>query len=53
MIIHGEELERYQEENKDLITDKLVEVAEEFCVEPIDLIGHVLEYRIEWRRLGK
>lgn len=53
MIIHGEELERYQEENKDLITDKLVEVAEEFCVEPIDLIGHVLEYRIEWRRLGE
>jgi hypothetical protein len=24
-------------------------VADEFGVEPIDLLGHVLEYRIEWR----
>jgi hypothetical protein len=50
MFIHGEELERYQEENKNLITDRLIEVAEDFCCDPIDLIGHVLEYRIEWGR---
>jgi RimJ/RimL family protein N-acetyltransferase len=48
-LLHGELLEKFQEENKNLITDKIVEVAEEFGVEPIDLIGHVLEYRVEWR----
>jgi RimJ/RimL family protein N-acetyltransferase len=50
MFLHGEELKNFQEENKDLITDKLIEVAKEFCVEPINLIGQVLEYRIEWKR---
>jgi RimJ/RimL family protein N-acetyltransferase len=50
MFIHGEDLEKFQEENKNLITDRIIDVAEEFCVDPIDLIGHVLEYRIEWRR---
>jgi hypothetical protein len=47
MFLHGKELEKFQEENKNLITDRIIEVAEKFCVEPIDLIGHVLEYRIE------
>lgn len=50
MFIHGAELERFQEENKNLIDDRIKEVAKEFCVDPIDLIGHVLEYRIEWKK---
>jgi hypothetical protein len=50
MFMHGEELARFQEENRDLIDDKLKRVAEEFGVDPIDLIGHFLEYRIVWHR---
>jgi RimJ/RimL family protein N-acetyltransferase len=48
MFLHGDELIRFQEENKDLIDDRIIGVANEFGVEPIDLLGHVLEYRIEW-----
>lgn len=49
MLIHGEDLRKFQEENKDLIDDKLRKLAKEFHVAPIDLIGHVLEFRIEWK----
>lgn len=28
--------------------DKLIEVADEFCVDAEDLLGHVLEYLIDW-----
>jgi RimJ/RimL family protein N-acetyltransferase len=48
MFLHGDELIRFQEENKDLIDDRIIGVANEFGVAPIDLLGHVLEYRIEW-----
>jgi RimJ/RimL family protein N-acetyltransferase len=48
MFLHGDELIRFQEENKDLIDDRIIGIANEFGVEPIDLLGHVLEYRIEW-----
>uniref|UniRef100_UPI003219B332 GNAT family N-acetyltransferase n=1 Tax=Bacteroides congonensis TaxID=1871006 RepID=UPI003219B332 len=48
MFIHGEDLRKFQEENKDLIDDKLRKLAKEFHVAPIDLIGHVLEFRIDW-----
>ena len=48
MFIHGEYLRKFQEENKDLIDDKLRKLAKEFHVAPIDLIGHVLEFRIDW-----
>jgi RimJ/RimL family protein N-acetyltransferase len=50
MFIHGEELERFQEENKKLIDDKIKEIAEEFRVNPIDLLGRVLEYELEWKK---
>jgi RimJ/RimL family protein N-acetyltransferase len=50
MFMHGEELAQFQEENRNLIDDKLKQVAEEFGVNPIDLIGHFLEYRIVWHR---
>lgn len=49
MFIHGEDLRKFQEENKDLIDDKLRKLANEFDVAPIDLIGHVLEFRIDWK----
>ena len=49
MFIHGEDLQKFQEENKDLIDDKIRKLAKEFQVTPIDLIGHVLEFRIEWK----
>lgn len=49
MFIHGEDLQKFQEENKDLIDDKLRKLAKEFHTAPIDLIGHVLEFRIEWK----
>lgn len=49
MFIHGEDLRKFQEENKVLIDDKLRKLANEFDVAPIDLIGHVLEFRIDWK----
>lgn len=49
MFIYGEELQKFQEENKDLIDDKVRKLAKEFQVAPIDLIGHVLEFCIEWK----
>ena len=48
MFIYGEDLRKFQEENKDLIDDTLRKLAKEFHVAPIDLIGHVLEFRIDW-----
>ncbi len=51
MFIHGEALHKFQEENKNLIDDKLKRLAKEFNVAPIDLIGHVLEFRIEWKKI--
>lgn len=49
MLIHGEKLQEFQEKNSNLIDDKLRTLAKEFNVEPINLIGHVLEFRIEWK----
>ena len=48
IFIYGEDLRKFQEENKDLIDDTLRKLAKEFHVAPIDLIGHVLEFRIDW-----
>lgn len=52
MFIHGEELQKFQEENSNLIDDKLMTLADEFDVVPIDLIGHVLEFRIDWKPMN-
>ena len=49
-LLHGEELEKFQKENVHLIDDKLRQVADEFCVDVEDLVGHVLEYLIDWSR---
>lgn len=45
--IHGEEIEKFQEENKDLITDEIRAVAAELCMEAEEILGYVLEYRLE------
>lgn len=45
-MLHGEALEKFQKENLSLINEKLEDVAEEFCVDAEELLGHVLEYLI-------
>ena len=39
-----------EEENKQLIDDDLIKVAEKFQVEPRKLLSHVLEYKIVWKK---
>lgn len=46
-LLHGEDLEEFQRENISEIDDSIRKIAEEFCVEPEDLIGHVLEFRLD------
>lgn len=45
--LHGKDLDQFKKENTDLIDDKLQAVAEEFCMEAEDILGYVLEYRLE------
>ncbi len=45
--LHGTSLEEFRKENADEINDNIRAIAEEFCVEPEDLLGMVLEYRID------
>lgn len=52
MFIYEEDLQKFQEENRNLVDDKLRALANEFDVAPIDLIGHVLEFRIDWKRVN-
>ena len=46
-LIHGEEIEEFQAEHKELITDEIRAVAEEFCMEAEEILGYVLEYRFD------
>ncbi len=50
-LIHGEELEQFENDNLELIDDKLREVAHEFNVEPRKLLSHVLAYRFDISRM--
>lgn len=36
-------------ENQHLIDDNILKLAADFNVEPIELLGHVLDYIIEWK----
>ena len=45
--LHGEAIERFQEEYKYMITDEIRNVAEEFCMDAEDILGYVLEYRFD------
>ena len=46
-FLHGERLMRYQRQSKYLIDERLKELAEEFAVPAEELLGHLLEFRIE------
>ena len=46
-LLHGEEIETFQEENKENITDEIREVAAEFSMDAEDILGYVLEYRFD------
>jgi len=50
-LLHGEEIEKFQEENKENITDEIREVAAEFCMDAEDILGYVLEYRFDVERM--
>ncbi len=46
-LLHGDEIEKFQEEHKDMITDEIRDVAAEFCMDAEDILGYVLEYRFD------
>ena len=46
-MLHGEDINKFQEENKNMITDDIRAVAAEFCMNAEDVLGHVLEYRFD------
>ena len=46
-LLHGEEIEKFKEEYKDMITDEIRAVAAEFCMDAEDILGYVLEYRFD------
>lgn len=46
-LLHGRNLDKFQKENKSSIDDNIRHVASEFQVSPEELLGHVLEYRLE------
>lgn len=50
-LLHGEEIEKFQEENKENITDEIREIAAEFCMDAEDILGYVLEYRFDIENL--
>lgn len=46
-FLHGERLKCYQKQSTYLIDERLRELAEEFAVPAEELLGHLLEFRIE------
>lgn len=46
-LLHGEELEKFRDENKNSIDRNTQRLAQEFGVEPNDVLGGLLEYGIE------
>lgn len=46
-LLHGEAIEKFQEEHKDMITDEIRKVATDFCMDAEDILGYVLEYRFD------
>mgnify|MGYP004521329231 FL=1 len=49
-LLHGEEIEKFQEENKENITDEIRAVAAGFCMDAEDILGYVLEYRFDVKK---
>lgn len=46
-MLHGEEINVFQETYKHMITDEIREVAADFCMDAEDMLGYVLEYRFD------
>lgn len=46
-MLHGEEIEKFKEEYKNMITDEIRAVVAEFCMDAEDILGYVLEYRFD------
>ena len=49
-LLSGEELSDFQKEYKDMIDEDIIQVAREFNVEPEQLLGHVLEYKLNVKK---
>lgn len=47
ILLYGKDLDQFRRENTDMLDDKLQAVAEEFCMDAEDILGYVLEYRLE------
>lgn len=45
LLLRGEVLEEFRRENQDMIDDSFRKLADEFEVEPEEMLGKVLEYR--------
>lgn len=52
-LLHGESLEQFRKENVKYIDKHICDLADEFCVEPEELLGCVLEYRIDCNHIEK
>lgn len=48
MLHREEDMKQWEEENIHLIDDKMIELANQFHVEPGKLLSHVLEYQLVW-----
>lgn len=48
LLLHGEQMDKFEEENLNLLDDRLIELADEFGVEPRKMLSCVLEYEIQW-----
>ena len=46
-LIRGKDLEKFRKENINMIDDKIRGVADEFGMDPMDILGCVLEYRLD------
>jgi len=49
-LLHGDTLKQFQEENKQFIDENMKAIAEEFGMDPEDMLGHVLDYRIDAKK---
>ncbi len=47
LLLHGEQMDKFEEENLNLLDDRLIELADEFGVEPRKMLSCVLEYEIQ------
>lgn len=46
-LLRGEALEEFRRENQEMIDDKFRKLADEFGVKPEEMLGKVLEYRLD------